>query len=106
MSIIGTFTKTADGAYTGAINTLSLNIKAVQFRPIEATDKNAPSFRIMAGAAELGAAWSKRTADDRAYLSVKLDDPSFRKEVFGALLEAEEGYHLVWSRPRKRTVKK
>jgi hypothetical protein len=34
MSTIGTFTKTADG-FTGAINTLSLNVKSAQFRPNE-----------------------------------------------------------------------
>ena len=28
MATIGTFTKTADGAYTGVINTLSLNVKS------------------------------------------------------------------------------
>jgi uncharacterized protein (DUF736 family) len=30
---IGTFTKLEDGSLTGAIKTLTLNVKAAQFRP-------------------------------------------------------------------------
>ena len=63
MSTIGTFTKTADGAYTGAINTLSLNVKAVAFRPNDKTNPDAPDYRIFAGKVELGAAWKKTSAE-------------------------------------------
>jgi len=104
MSTIGTFAKTADG-FAGAINTLTLNVKSVQFRPTDRTEGKGPDYRIMAGGAELGAAWKKTTEDHRDYLSVKIDDPSFPREIFAALLTADDGFNLVWSRPRRRTDK-
>ena len=104
MSTIGTFTKNADGAYTGAINTLSLNVKSVAFRPNDKTNPEAPDYRIFAGKVELGAAWKKTSAEQRNYLSVKLDDPSFNAPIFANLFEDEDGenYSLIWSRPRKQ----
>ena len=100
MSTIGTFTQTADGAYTGAINTLSLNVKSVAFRPNDKASPEAPDYRIFAGKVELGAAWKKTSAEQRAYLSVKLDDPSFPREIYASLMDADEGYNLIWSRSR------
>ena len=78
MATIGTFTANADNSFSGAIHTLSINLKAVQFRPVtdKAGDKS-PDFRVFAGKAELGAAWKKTSRDNNDYLSVKLDDPSF-----------------------------
>jgi len=32
------------------------------------------------------------------YLLVKLDDPSFPAPIYANLVDAEEGYSLVWSR--------
>ena len=101
MATIGTFTKTADGAYTGVINTLSLNVKSAQFRPNDKSDEKAPDFRIFAGKAELGAAWKKVSAEEREYLSVKLDDPSFADAIYASLVETDEVYSLVWSRSRR-----
>jgi uncharacterized protein (DUF736 family) len=97
MATIGTFTKTSDG-YTGTINTLSLNVKSAQFRPNGKTTEEAPDFRIFAGKAELGAAWKKTSAEDREFLSVKLDDPSFPAAIYASLVDADEGYSLIWSR--------
>jgi uncharacterized protein (DUF736 family) len=94
-----TFTKSADGAYTGAINTLSLNVKSVAFRVNDKTNPEAPDYRIFAGKVELGAAW-KKTSEHRDYLSVKLDDPSFPREIYASLVDADEGYNLIWSRSR------
>jgi uncharacterized protein (DUF736 family) len=101
MATIGTFTKSSDGAYTGAINTLSLNVKSAQFRPNEKADDKAPDYRIFAGRTELGAAWRKTSADNRDYLSVKLDDPSFPAAIYASLGDMDEGYSLVWSRSRR-----
>jgi len=37
--------------------------------------------------------------DDRSYMSVKLDDPSFNGPIFANLVEADEGgFNLIWSR--------
>jgi uncharacterized protein (DUF736 family) len=100
MATIGTFTKSADGSYSGAIKTLSLNVKAAQLRPVDKENDKAPDYRIFAGGTEFGAAWKKVSREDRDYLSVKLDDPSFPAPIYANLVDAEEGYSLVWSRSR------
>ena len=43
--------------------------------------------------------WMKTSKEDRAYLSVKLDDPSFPAPIYASLVDADEGYSLIWSRP-------
>jgi len=65
---------------------------------------DAPSHRVYVGRAEIGAAWSRRSAQDRDYLSVKLDDPSFTAPIYANLFEDEDGeaYTLIWSRSRKQ----
>ena len=67
-------------------------------------NENAPSHRVYVGRAEIGAAWSKRSTEGRAYLSVKLDDPSFTAPIYANLFDDEdgEGYTLIWSRPNGR----
>lgn len=102
MSKIGSFTKLA-GEYRGEIITLSVQAKDVRIVPTDATSDNAPSHRAFIGDAEVGAGWSKRTSDDRPYLSVKLDDPSFVGPIFTQLFEnADGGFDLVWTRPTRR----
>ncbi len=51
----------------------------------------------------MGAGWSKRSAEGRDYLSVKLDDPSFNAPIYANLVDDEEGegHTLIWSRGRK-----
>lgn len=100
MATIGTFVKTQDGAYAGSIKTLSLNVKTAQLRPNEKADEKAPDFRIFAGQTEFGAAWKKTSRENREYLSVKLDDPSFPQPIFASMVEADDGYSLIWSRSR------
>jgi len=101
MATIGTFTKSGDGSYAGSIKTLSLNVKQAQLRPVDKENPKAPDYRIFAGGTEFGAAW-KMTARDtnRDYLSVKLDDPSFPAPIYANLVDADDGYSLVWSRNR------
>ncbi len=105
MATIGTFTKTSDGGLVGAINTLNLRLKSVQFRPIEKVNDKAPDYRVVSGGAELGAAWKKTSRGEREYISVRLDDPSLSKGIIAAMFEGEDGYSLVWSRPPKRPRK-
>ncbi|MFC3070485.1 DUF736 domain-containing protein [Phenylobacterium soli] len=100
MATIGTFHKTEDGAYTGAIKTLSLNVKQAAFRPNASENDKGPDFRIFAGQTEFGAAWKRTSRDNRDYLSVKLDDPSFPAPIYASLVDAEDGYSLIWSRSR------
>ncbi|WEX91439.1 DUF736 domain-containing protein (plasmid) [Sinorhizobium garamanticum] len=101
MATIGTFTSTENG-FTGSIRTLALNVKARIARIENPSDKG-PHFRIYAGAVELGAAWQKRSEQDRDYLSVKLDDPSFPAPIYATLTaaEGEDGFQLIWSRPNR-----
>lgn len=97
MATIGTFTK-SDNGYSGAVKTLSLNVKA-KFMPADKESDKAPDFRILAGAVEFGAAWKKTAQNGREYLSVRLDDPSFAAPIFANLIEAEDAsYQLIWSR--------
>ena len=98
MATIGTFHQQADGSYKGAIKTLTLNVKQATFRTNEADNDKAPDFRVFAGATEFGAAWKKTSREERNYLSVKLDDPSFPAPIFASLVEADDGYSLIWSR--------
>lgn len=96
MAIIGNFTK-QDNAYNGTISTLTVNTK-VGITPVEKTGDQAPDFRVFAGKAEIGAAWSSTSKAGNAYISVKLDDPSFPAPILCRLVEKDKGYALVWTR--------
>ena len=100
MATIGTFTKDDAGNYNGAIKTLTLNVKQATLQQVEKDSDKAPDFRIFSGQTEFGAAWKKTSRDDRSYLSVKLDDPSFPAPIYASLVDADEGYSLIWSRSR------
>jgi uncharacterized protein (DUF736 family) len=102
MAIIGTFTPTKDGGWTGAIRTLTIDVKA-KFVPNDNRDSDrAPTFRIFAGRSELGAAWMQRTKgeDAREYLSVQIDDPSLPAPISAAMFQTNgsEEAQLVWNR--------
>ena len=104
MATIGTFKKSSSNEFTGDIVTLSVQAKGVRIIPdLRATGENAPSHRVVVGRAEIGAAWSKRSAENRDYLSVKLDDPSFNAPIYANLFDDEDGdgFTLIWSRGRK-----
>jgi uncharacterized protein (DUF736 family) len=104
MACIGTFKKTGTD-YTGEIVTLSVQAKAVRITAeTDRTNDNAPSHRVFVGRAEIGAAWTKRSAEtNRDYLSVKLDDPSFTAPIYANLFDEDDGgATLIWSRPTKR----
>lgn len=97
MANIGTFTRDGE-KLIGAITTLALKSK-VTFQPTNKTKPKMPDYRLYAAGAEIGAAWAKISENDRTYLSVKLDDPSFGDAIFCRLIEVENGkHHLVWSR--------
>jgi uncharacterized protein (DUF736 family) len=71
MATIGTFTK-KDESYQGTITTLTLKAK-VNITPVSRDNDKAPDFRVYAGSAEIGAAWSTTAKSGNAYLS-----PNFR----------------------------
>ena len=101
MATIGTFTRSGDG-FTGSVATLTLDAN-VQVRPAEKTSDKAPDFRLFAGRADFGAAWTKTSNEKRDYLSVRLDDPSLPSPILANLCEMENGeFDLIWSRPNRR----
>ncbi|OHB26265.1 MAG: hypothetical protein A2790_20070 [Phenylobacterium sp. RIFCSPHIGHO2_01_FULL_69_31] len=98
MITIGTFSKTPDGGFRGAIRTLSLSLKTVEIRPVAQTGAKGPSYRVFAGSLEVGAAWTVTRPDKPDSLSVRLDDPSFPTPINALLAQTETGFELRWSR--------
>ena len=98
MATIGTFHKDDQGVLSGVIKTLTLNVKTAQLRPSETDNDKAPDYRIFSGNTEFGAAWKKTSRENNDYLSVRLDDPSFPAPIFANLVDADDGYSLIWSR--------
>lgn len=96
MAIIGNFTK-QDQGFQGSLATLTVKAK-VTITPVEKTGEKAPDFRVYAGNAEIGAAWSATSKEGKAYLSVKLDDPSFPAPILCRLVGSDKGQSLVWTR--------
>ncbi|MDW9658538.1 DUF736 family protein [Sinorhizobium meliloti] len=104
MATIGTFKKSGN-EFVGEIVTLTVQAKNVRIVPeANRSSDNAPSHRVFVGRAEIGAAWSKRSNEDRDYLGLKLDDPSFTAPIFANLFDDEDGdgFSLIWSRPNRR----
>jgi uncharacterized protein (DUF736 family) len=99
---IGEFERRGPG-YQGRINCRALRAKNVRIVPnTGAISDNGPTHRVYdAEGAEIGAGWAKRS-EDRDYLSVKLDDPSFTQPIYASLFDDPngKGANLVWSRPR------
>ena len=103
MANIGSFKKVGTD-YHGEIVTLSVQAKNVRIVPEDSTGNDAaPSHRLFVGRAEIGAAWAKKSAEGRDYLSVKIDDPSFNAPIFANLFDDEgaDTSTLIWSRPRR-----
>ena len=103
MPVIGTFSAVMDG-YAGTIRTLTVTAKVSILANERKESEGAPDFRIMAGAAEIGAAWRKtKQGSEETYLRVKLDDPTLAHPIWGTLLEAtEDGVaRLLWRREKR-----
>jgi uncharacterized protein (DUF736 family) len=104
MATIGSFTHKPDGTFEGRLATLTMQARLRLVPLEEKTSDKAPDYRVYAGRVELGAAWSKETAEGTAYLSVILDDPSFAAPITAALFRTEgdpDRHVLVWNRPRR-----
>ena len=106
MAIIGTFKKVNNG-FEGEFAMLALQAKGVRVvAETNRTNEDAPTHRIFVGRAEIGAAWSKTSNEGRAYLGLKLDDPSFNAPIYANLVKDKDGdtYSAIWSRrPGKRS---
>ena len=101
MSVIGKFQSTG-AELVGEIYTIHVQLANVRVVPEDSpANEDAPTHRIYVGRAEIGAAWRKMSRDNRPYLSLKLDDPSFAAPLFASLFQDDDGDHsLVWTRSR------
>jgi uncharacterized protein (DUF736 family)/MFS family permease len=93
MQLIGTFSAVKDG-YAGTIRTLALNSEVQIVVNDRKESDGAPDYRIMAGAAEIGAAWRRtKRGFEKTYLSVKLDDPSLPEPIWGGTARGHRRRH-------------
>ena len=102
MSVIGTFTPSKDGGWSGTIRTLTINVRA-RIVPNDNRDNDrAPDYRVFVGQSEVGAAWRDRTSGEnlKEYLKIRLDDPSLPEPLSAALFHEANGLTglLVWKR--------
>jgi uncharacterized protein (DUF736 family) len=108
MPQIGEFTRTKTG-YAGRIRTVSLDIEMVLVPAEHSDTENAPDYRIHLrddGGPEIGAGW-KRTGEKAGdYVSLQIDDPSFRQPIRANLFQSGDdrsAWGLHWNRPPKRS---
>ena len=104
MANIGTFTADKDG-FTGALRTLTLNVKVKLVPNDKGHNEKAPDFRLQSASHDIGAAWKKTSEAGRPYVSVTLDDPSFPETVYARLIANEDGTHdMIWSRSKPKAT--
>jgi len=85
--------------YDGRMLSLTEESITLDMVPVEQRGENGPSYRILRGDFEFGAAWKRTSKDGKPYLSVKLDSPLLPAPINAALIEATDGsYMLVWNR--------
>lgn len=102
MAIIGRFTQSKDGGWTGTIRTLTINAK-VRLIPNDSRESSsAPAYRLLVGTHHIGDAWEQQTDDTRPqpYLRVRFDDPGLPGPISAALFPCEDGVtaKLTWRR--------
>ncbi len=104
MATIATLTKQKDGGFLGTLSTLALHAAKIAFAPVENPTDKGPVYRVLLGESEIGAGWKRTSKAGNAYISVKLDDPSFARPIYCVLVKSEQaGYTLQWDRqtPKK-----
>lgn len=108
MTQIGTFTRTSDG-FAGRIQTLMLQSDVIIIVPAIATETdNAPNYRVIAGDVEIGAGWKRRGDKAGDYVALLIDDPSFTQPIRANLFESTSDgktFHLLWTRPSRRSTR-
>jgi uncharacterized protein (DUF736 family) len=102
MTVIGTFTPTADG-YAGHIRTLTIRRRVHILVNEQADAGHAPEFKLLCGDTEIGAAWKATARNGRTYLSVQIDDPSWGRPIRAKLFEETGLAHLVWNRRNEQS---
>jgi len=105
MAIIGTFKRSAS-EIIGDINTLGVSAQNVRIVKEQGPlNDDAPTHRVFAGRAEIGVGWEKTSRENRDYISLKLDDPSFPAPINANLFsDDDETFNLIWSRNRSQNA--
>ena len=108
---LGTFTKLADGSFTGTLKTLNATANLV-IVPVDKMSENAPDHRVYAGNGqryEVGAGWSQvAKTSGETYLNLKIGAPEFGPNWVRARLvklerPGEDGVtHIALWEPRDR----
>jgi len=108
---LGTFTKLADGSFTGTLKTLNATA-ALVIVPVEKASENAPDHRVYAGNGqryEVGAGWSRiAKTSGETYINLKIGAPEFGPNWVRARLvkletPGEDGItHIALWEPRER----
>ena len=108
---LGTFTRSADGGFTGTLRTLNATASLV-IAPVDKTSENAPDHRVYAGngaAYEVGAGWSRvAKSSGETYINLKIGAPEFGPNWVRARLvkletPGEDGItHIALWEPRER----
>lgn len=101
MAIIGAFERSEEG-YVGEIQTMTINTEAKFIVNNKNGNERAPDFKVVVENLEIGAAWKATSKGDeeRDFLRVELDDPSFAQPIRAALFINDKGAcaSLKWHR--------
>ena len=95
---IGKFQKQENGNFQGSIRTLTINIHKVEMVPVENPSEKGPHYRFYTDGLQIGAGWLNTSEKGNAYISVKIDDPSFAAPLSANLFEDGDNYNMVWKR--------
>jgi uncharacterized protein (DUF736 family) len=102
MATIGNVTKTNDG-YTGELATIRVQCPIRFVANPRKRNETSPDYRIVSGAAEIGAAWNKTSLEDKPYVSGTLAAPELgpRKINFtlgrAADQDDDDAMALIWN---------
>ncbi|KAB2681155.1 MULTISPECIES: DUF736 domain-containing protein [Brucella] len=105
MAKIGYLARKDNGHYEGRLQTLTLDV-AIRLLPLEKTKSTAPDYRLMAGRAEVGAAWIKQSnSSGEEYVSLSIDTPELPSKINANLgkmddLDEPEVFAIIWNRPK------
>jgi uncharacterized protein (DUF736 family) len=98
--LIGTFTR-HDKGFTGSLRTLHLHL-GVNIVPSTLSGDKSPDWLVLAGKERyaLGAGWTQNKDTETAYLTLRLDDPSFPATLTCRLVRPKNSDHwlLFWDR--------
>lgn len=104
MPAIGHVTRGQDGAYHGALKTLSVRAPIDILPNMAKNGDKQPDFRVFSRGVEIGAGWTRTgESSGKDYLSLSLGDPAFgAKKLYCNLGKAagqddEDVYAVIWN---------